>query len=195
MFDLPSDIGYSDKFLFLEYETGYILSSMFMMTIIVLLTTIIYCIQYCVYYITKQYDIFPQVKKKMKAKLVERHGFYLRLLIESSMELIICFLVEMFMKQTSTNFEMLSYFTSVAMIAIYVLFVKMIFEVLDVSNLLKMKNVAEFPIYNHRYSALFEDIKIENSATPKYYLFFVIRRLLVASIIVIPPQLNIAPIF
>ena len=98
---------------------------------IVLLTTIIYCIQYCVYYITKQYDIFPQVKKKMKAKLVERHGFYLRLLIESSMELIICFLVEMFMKQTSTNFEMLSYFTSVAMIAIYVQFVKMIFEVLD----------------------------------------------------------------
>ena len=104
---------------------------MFMMTLIVLLTTIAYCGQYLVYKITKEYDIYPQIKKKMKAKLVERHGFYIRLLIESSLELIICFLVEIFMKQTSTKFEMFSYFTSVSMIIIYIIFMKMIFEVLS----------------------------------------------------------------
>ena len=67
----------------------------------------------------------------MKAKLVERHGFYIRLLVESSLELIICFLVEIFMKQTSTKFEMFSYFTSVSMIIIYIMFMKMIVDVLS----------------------------------------------------------------
>ena len=57
-----------------------------------------------------------------------------------------------------------------------------------------MNNEKEFPIFNHRYSALWEDIKVSN-VTPKYFLSFVLRRLLISSIIVIPPQLNVPPIF
>lgn len=168
LLDLPSDIGYSDKFLFLGYETGYILSSMFMMTLIVILTSISYCAYYGVYLLTKTYDIFPQIKKKVKAKLVERHGFYIRLLIESSLELIICFLTEMVMKQSSTSFERFSYFTSVFMIIIYIMFFRLISEVLDQSNLMKLNNEKEFPIFNLRYSALWEEIKVTH-ITPKYF--------------------------
>ena len=157
-----------------------------MMAFIVLLNTIFYCLLYLIFYVTKTFGIFPRIKRRTKEKLVGRHGFYVRLLIESSLELIICILVEIFMKQTNTRFEIFSYFVSVSMFIIFVATVKIINEVLNNMNLYKMNNYEEFPIFNLRYSALWEDLKT-NAVTPKFQLYFVIRRLLIASIIVIPP--------
>ena len=67
------------------------------------------------------------------------------------------------------------------------MFIRTIIGVLDQKNLMKMNNDKEFPIFNLRYSALWEDIKISKNTAPKYFINFVFRRLMIASIIVIPP--------
>ena len=62
------------------------------------------------------------------------------------------------------------------------------------SKIHKLNN-KDFPIFNYRYSALWDDLKLGNNEPPKYQLIFIGRRFLISILIVIPPQLNIPPIF
>ena len=96
--DMESDIPYSREYLFLGYETGFILDSMFTAFIIVTCTTVWYLLEYLLYTYLKSKEIHPERQKKLKTSLDERHGFYLRALMELSMEIFVCFMVEIIMK-------------------------------------------------------------------------------------------------
>lgn len=98
LLDLESDMPYANEYPFLQFETGFILSSMFTAFVILFVITVLYCVQYLLYICMKHYNICPEFQEKLQAKLVKRHGLYMRFLIESSMEIFVCTLVEVMMR-------------------------------------------------------------------------------------------------
>lgn len=194
LLDLESDIPYASEYPFLQFETGFILSSMFTAFVILFVFSTSFFVMYLLHTCMNRNGVCAQFQDKLKTKLSSRYSLYLRFLIESSMEIFVCTLVEMMMRQTSNKYELLSYFTSVILIVLYGFFFRHMLEVLHEENLHKLEN-KEFPIFNQINGALWTNLRIRRYDPPSYYIFFMLRRLIVAVIIVIAPQFGFHPIF
>ena len=74
---LPSDYGLTYAFIELEYETGYIMVTMFFVLFLVALQTVYYIIFFLVYKITKRGMFkWSRLNKYSKSCLVDRYSFY-----------------------------------------------------------------------------------------------------------------------
>ena len=81
--------------------------------------------------------------------------------------------------------EKFSYFYAVASILVMLWFCAKSTSVV-LNDLHKMGNEEDFPIFNNRWGVLWEDLKITSDKHALFQLFFVMRRLMFAALVVFP---------
>ena len=134
-----------------------------------------------------------QKRRKMKEELEVVYSFYLRLLIELSLEIGICSMVEISMKQVKTVPEKISYFFSLSSLVGIILFIKHCDKMIT-KNFYKINNI-KYPAFNLYWGELWADLKLTRTF-PKFNLIFMYRRLAYSAIIVIPALFdNVLPLF
>ena len=98
IFPLESDITYSQDFNEMGYETGFTLVSMFTYNVILLYGGLYYSYYYLVYKHFKKRKTQPNLRKTAKKNLKDRYAFFLRMIIEGTLNLMICSFLEIVMK-------------------------------------------------------------------------------------------------
>ena len=84
---LPSDISYNLEFINLNEESSYIIFTMFMPICVVIIFTLYFLANYCIYRYAKAMDFMPERRINFKRRYLEAYSFYPRTLIELSLEL------------------------------------------------------------------------------------------------------------
>ena len=97
-FPLESDIMFSQDFNDMGYETGFTLVSMFTYNVILLYGGLYYSYYYLVYKYFKKRKTQPNLRKTAKKNLKDRYAFFLRMIIEGTLNLMICSFLEIVMK-------------------------------------------------------------------------------------------------
>ena len=107
------------------------------------------------------------------------------MIIEGTLNLMVCSFLEITMKQTNSPMELFSYFYSVTSILVMLWFLKKTSKVVFY-DFHKMGNEKNFPIFNNRWSVLWEDLKLNSDNLALFQFFFVLRRFLFAALVVFP---------
>lgn len=141
---------------------------------------------FLVYKISKKYWKSEKVRKYAKRQLVDRYSFFQRALLGCTLEICISAFIEIVMHQTVTPLEKASYFLSVSFLIILFFYCRHIMLVFN-RDYFKMKNDDLYPVFNNKWSVIWEGMKGESNQITPYNLFFIIRRVLFAAIIVIIP--------
>lgn len=120
-------------------------------------------------------------------------AFLLRFWIEMSLEIGLCAMIEIAMKETGSAKELASFYTS-----IIVLF-GTIFAIFHLRKMLRVKfykiNHSGYPLFNMYYEELWDNLKLCKERPPVFNLVFMMRRLFYSAIIVIPCLFEIPAIF
>jgi len=114
--DLPSDIPYSERFLDLEYENGYILSFLFSQILITIIGSLYFLLQKLKVMFRKRKSHRKQARRKLRPV----YAFYLRMLFEISLELVIISSINILMKQIQTSWEQISFWLAVVLFVVLI---------------------------------------------------------------------------
>ena len=114
--DLPSDIPYTEQFAEIGIETGYILSNCFSQIVIVICGTFYFIFQKCKS--QKKCNKRKKQRKLARKKLKKSFDYYIRIIIEVSLDIALIGLIEILMKIHNTVWEKISFFTSVILLRV-----------------------------------------------------------------------------
>jgi len=120
--DLPSDKPFSPSFEQMGSETGYIISNMFFPLFCIcfyLMTVIIHIIIYNLFKRCNNGKYIKKMTNYSKEVIFGFEGFIIRTIIELSLDISICGLMEIFMRQTVNGSEMISYFIALSFFLIH----------------------------------------------------------------------------
>ena len=188
---MPSDIAFNSGLASLDFGTGYILISLFPTIFLTFVATVNFAVRYLLSKVLTC-DRFKKTRRNFKAELEEVYAFYIRLLIELSLEIGICSMVELSMRQTETPIEKFSFFVSLFALVGVIWFINQC-DKLIIDNFYKINN-EKFKKFNLMWGELWVDLKIIKDDKPRFNLIFMARRLVYAAIIVIPAVLGILPL-
>lgn len=90
------------------------------------------------------------------------------------------------MRQAIDPYEKASYFLSVFLIMISYLYCHKILSIFN-EDYFKMKNTDVYPVFNNKWKVVWEDIRGESDNIQPFQVFFIVRRVIYASIITLIP--------
>lgn len=107
------------------------------------------------------------------------HTYLIRTFIELSLDISVCSLIELIMRQTVTISEQISFFISVSLIVLLGL-LTLTFYVLILNNNFKIMNPKMFERFHEKYGVLWDGLKVKQDHDPIFNIYFIIRRFLFA---------------
>jgi len=110
-----------------------------------------------------------------------------------SLEIGVCSMMEIAMRQVNEPKEKISFFISFFSLIGSCFLVSYTYDLLH-KKFYKIKH-EEYPRFNMYWSELWSDLKLVKNRPPVFYLIFVIRRFVYSAIIVVPCLFEIPPIF
>jgi hypothetical protein len=160
---------------------------MFMIGLILVLQFFYYVFFFMIYKCTKRICKLKKLNDYSKSCLVDRYSFFQRTLLGCSLEICIAGFIEITMRQAVGPYETASYYTSVLLMVVLLWFcykAHIIFK----NESMKMKNTEIFPVFNNKWFVIWEEMRGESEHIAPYQLFFIVRRLLYAAIIILMPS-------
>lgn len=80
------------------YETGFALVSMFTYNVILVYGGLYYAYYYLMYKHYKKMKLYPDIRKNAKKNLQDRYAFFIRMIIEGTLNLMVCGFLEIVMR-------------------------------------------------------------------------------------------------
>jgi len=120
------------------------------------------------------------------------YGFGIRMLFELSLDISVISIIEILMKQHHFIWEKVSLFMSIFCLNALVYAVYFSYHLIN-NNMVKIQGPDVYPEFHEKWCVLVEDQRVFRH-TPLFNVFFVIRRIIFAILIVLPPYFNIPPI-
>jgi len=148
LFDYPSDIPFNSRFSDLGYETSYCIASMFSAFVLVTAASLYYLYLY----------IAAKMGRSDPRKLDDIYAFYLRFLIEMSLEIGIVCSIEMIMRQRGNVYEIVSFYVSLTLLALIVFVLRRGFTTVR-DRIKEIRYVPDSPVHLY-WGALWEDLRI-----------------------------------
>ena len=184
-FDLPSDIPYSERFVIMGYETGYIFKNIFCGFLFFAIGIMTKLFQF----IVSKCHCKPDKRKHYGKKASQVYGMSIKFVIELSLDIAIAGVCELILKQNTTPSEKASYYTSLCLLTILAYGIFHVKELIY-QNIFKIRNPLLFPSLHTKWSVLWEDLRLSHTL-PIFNIFFIIRRITYALIIVLSPLINL----
>ena len=126
---------------------------------------------------------------------MDRYSFFQRTLLGCALEILVSSFIEMNMRQAIDPYEKASYYFSLAVLITMLWFCYKIVHVYR-NHAYKMFDEKRFPVFNNKWGVIWEELNGKQGDRQPYQLFFIVRRIIFALIIVaIPSYTNWNPFF
>ena len=188
--NFPSDIPFNSGFNRLGFS-GYLAVNLFSATFVATL----YFLSYIYNFVRFKYCKCSkrETRKEHLEKFKGVYAFLFRFWIEMSLEVGLCSMIELSMKQVGSGKEMASYFISIILLS-GTFYGLLHLRKLVTQSFHKIEN-DNYPKFNMIYGELFADLKLHKDQPPVFNLVFMVRRLFYSAIVVVPSLFEIPPVF
>lgn len=185
----PSDIPFNNGFSRLGFGTSYIAINLFPPVFMLVLFSVYFTYSW----LRSKYGKEISKRRTRLENAKSSFPFYLRFVIELSYEVGVCSMIEIVMRQVETPKERISYYISVISL------ISIVWLNYSLWRMIKKKfykiNNPKYPRFNMYWGEIWSELRVRKDNLPLFNLIFMIRRLLMAFIIVAPAAIGIPSIF
>lgn len=122
--------------------------------------------------------------RKYSKEVIEGfHEFMTRTFIELSLDISVCSLIELLMRQTLQMTEIISYTISV-ILSLSLVLLTISFYILIKNNPIKISEPKIYERFNQKYAVMWDGLKVGPNKSPIFNILFIIRRIAIGWVIV-----------
>lgn len=184
--NLPSENSFAPTFLMMDISI-YIVANIFLPLFCIFIYLLLLIFHYLNYWLIKSYahkfKILNRMRKYSKEVIDGKYNFMIRTFIELSLDISVCALIEIIMRQNLYFGDRVSFFISFCLLLTLIM-LTVYFYLLITYNTIKINYPEVYEKFHEKYNVLWDGLRSHIDSPPMFFIVFIVRRFTLAVMLV-----------